>query len=123
MSSIFSEFFKSGRNNKKPSEIVYENEKPTDKETFKIKATVEGVVQGVGFRYTTKHLADKLKVDGIVQNENDGSVYVEAVGSESQIDDFITELAKGPSPSAVVDKVRIEYVDSVTNYNGFGIRH
>lgn len=123
MSSIFNDFFKSGQNDKEPSEVVYDNEKPENVDVIKIKAQIEGVVQGVGFRYTTKHLADQLQVSGIVRNENDGSVYVEALGNESQIDNFINELAKGPSPSATVDKVRVEYDNSITNYNGFGIRH
>lgn len=123
MSSIFKDFFNSGRENKKPSEIEYRNDKPENTETIKIKAQVYGVVQGVGFRYTTKHLADQLGVNGIVRNENDGSVYVEALASENQIEQFIEELAKGPSPSAVVDKVVIEYDDSITDYEGFGERH
>jgi acylphosphatase len=123
MSSIFKDFFNSGRENKNPSEIEYRNDKPENTETIKIKAQVYGVVQGVGFRYTTKHLADQLGVNGIVRNENDGSVYVEALASENQIEQFIEELAKGPSPSAVVDKVVIEYDDSITDYEGFGERH
>lgn len=123
MSSIFKDFFNSGRENKKPSEIEYRNDKPENTETIKIKAQVYGVVQGVGFRYTTKHLADQLGVNGIVRNENDGSVYVEALASDNQIEQFIEELAKGPSPSAVVDKVVIEYDDSITDYEGFGERH
>lgn len=123
MSSIFKDFFNSGRENKKPSEIEYRNDKPENTETIKIKAQIYGVVQGVGFRYTTKHLADQLGVNGIVRNENDGSVYVEALASDNQIEQFIEELAKGPSPSAVVDKVVIEYDDSITDYEGFGERH
>lgn len=123
MSSIFKDFFKSGRENKNPSEIEYRNDKPENTETIKIKAQVYGVVQGVGFRYTTKHLADQLGINGIVRNENDGSVYVEALASDNQIEQFIEELAKGPSPSAVVDKVVIEYDDSITDYEGFGERH
>jgi len=123
MSSIFKDFFNSGRENKNPSEIEYRNDKPENTETIKIKAQVYGVVQGVGFRYTTKHLADQLGVNGIVRNENDGSVYVEALASDNQIEQFIEELAKGPSPSAVVDKVVIEYDDSITDYEGFGERH
>lgn len=123
MSSIFKEFFNSGRKDKEPSDIEYRNEKPQNKETIKMKARIEGVVQGVGFRYSTKHVADQLNVNGIVRNESDGSVYVEAVGNDEQIDAFIQELAKGPSPSAVVDKVIIEYDDSITEYEGFGERH
>src|SRR5699024_4020499 len=123
MSSILRDFFNSRRDDKEPSEVKYQNDKPENKEIIKIKAQVYGVVQGVGFRYTTKHLADQLGVSGIVKNENDGSVYVEALGNDKQIKQFIEELAKGPSPSAVVDQVVIEYDDSITDYEGFGERH
>lgn len=123
MSSIFREFFNSRQEDKEPSEINYQNKKPDNKDTIKIKAQVYGVVQGVGFRYTTKHLADQLKVSGIVRNESDGSVYIEALGSDQQIKQFIEELAKGPSPSATVDQVVVEYDDSIPDYEGFGERH
>lgn len=123
MTSIFDKFFNLNREDRKPAEINYENERSSDKEPVKIKATIYGRVQGVGFRFTTTHLAEKLGVNGIVRNQNDGSVYVEASGSAKQIDEFITELAKGPSPSAVVDKVVVEYDDSMKEFRGFSERY
>jgi acylphosphatase len=45
-------------------------------------AHFDGHVQGVGFRYTTVHLAADLNVRGYVQNEEDGSVTVVAEGPE-----------------------------------------
>ena len=42
-----------------------------------IKLEVYGLVQGVGFRFMTKKLADELGVKGIVMNRNDGSVYID----------------------------------------------
>ena len=45
-------------------------------------ARFDGHVQGVGFRYTTVHLAADLNVRGFVQNEMDGSVTVVAEGPE-----------------------------------------
>ena len=42
----------------------------------KIKMTVNGRVQGVGFRYMTKVVADLIGITGIVRNEDDGSVYI-----------------------------------------------
>src|SRR5699024_4564889 len=111
------------RENKNPSEIEYRNDKPENTETIKIKAQVYGVVQGDGFRYTTKHLADQLGINGIVRNENDGSVYVEALASNNQLEQLIEELANEHSPSVVVYKGVIEYDDSITDYEGFGERH
>lgn len=123
MSSIFDRFFNKDKENRKPSAIEYKNEKPEDQDPTKIKAQIYGQVQGVGFRYTTTETAKQLEISGIVRNENDGSVYVEALGDEEQIKQFITELAKGPSPSANVEKVVVEYDSSITDYNGFGERH
>lgn len=123
MSSIFDSFFNKDKENREPSEIEYKNEKPENGDVIKIKAQIFGQVQGVGFRYTTTELAKQLGVNGIVRNENDGSVYIEALGDNEQIDEFITELAKGPTPSANVKQVVIEYDSSITNYNGFGERH
>ena len=44
-----------------------------------------GIVQGVYFRASTKMEADRLGVNGFVQNEMDGSVYIEAEGSAEQL--------------------------------------
>ena len=48
----------------------------------KIKMNVQGRVQGVGFRYMTKIVADQLGITGTVKNEEDGSVTIEACGDE-----------------------------------------
>lgn len=42
------------------------------------KIIVFGTVQGVGFRYTTKAIADNMGIKGIVRNQSDGTVYIEA---------------------------------------------
>lgn len=44
-----------------------------------------GRVQGVGFRYTAKHMARSLGLTGWVQNEYDGTVLMEVQGRESMI--------------------------------------
>lgn len=123
MSSIFKQFFNKDTENRLPGKVEYKNEKPEISEEVKIKAYIFGRVQGVGFRYSTTQTAKELGVNGIVKNEPDGSVYVEAVGSEKQIEQFIKALANGPSLSAQVDRVEVEYDASITNYNGFGERH
>ncbi len=56
----------------------------------KVKMNVQGRVQGVGFRYMTKMVADQLGVTGTVKNEDDGSVTIEAIGN----DDIIQNLSK-----------------------------
>lgn len=118
MSSIFKDFFEKGKNNK-PAEVEYIGEAPDSTDTIKISARVIGRVQGVGFRFTTKQAADQLGINGIVRNESDGSVYVEAVGTEEKINPFIETLAKGPSPSATVDRIVIEYDRNIEERNNF----
>lgn len=72
----------------------------------KVKMNVQGRVQGVGFRYMTKMVADQLGVTGTVKNEDDGSVTIEAIGNDDIIQKFIEEVKKSPNPSG-----RVQYVD------------
>lgn len=69
----------------------------------KIRMNVKGKVQGVGFRYMTKMVADKIGIRGCVWNEDDGSVSIEAIGNEEQMDLFIRMIKTSPSPSGRVD--------------------
>ena len=52
----------------------------------------KGRVQGVGFRYTAKMIADKLKIYGSVKNLYNGDVEVYIKGDDESIDRFIREL-------------------------------
>lgn len=62
---------------------------------------VSGKVQGVFFRASTKAEADRLNIRGMVRNEPDGSVYIEAEGEEKKLNLFIEWCRKGP-PQAIV---------------------
>ena len=53
------------------------------------KILVSGIVQGVGFRYQTKALADRLNLTGKVRNLTDGNVEIYIQGSIENIDLFI----------------------------------
>lgn len=55
-----------------------------------------GDVQGVGFRYEAKLLADRLDLKGWVQNESDGTVLAEIEGPESYIDEFLRVMQAIP---------------------------
>ncbi|MDO4622750.1 MAG: acylphosphatase [Eubacteriales bacterium] len=54
-----------------------------------------GDVQGVGFRYRAKYGAQELGVTGWVKNEWDGTVVMEAQGTEEQIGRLITAVQQG----------------------------
>lgn len=119
MGSIFDHFIQKGKDRESNGTVEYENERDTQSDSVKIAATVHGKVQGVGFRFSTNQIANELGIGGLVRNENDGSVYVEANGSEEQIDQFIEALRKGPSPASTVDKVVVKYEESIKERDKF----
>jgi acylphosphatase len=71
-------------------------------------ATVRGMVQGVGFRYSALSSARRLGLEGWVRNNFDGSVETRAIGEPGDIDAYLTWLGEGP-PHARVDAVHISY--------------
>ena len=80
---------------------------------------VRGRVQGVYFRETTRREADRLGVTGTVRNEPDGSVAIEAEGSEERLDRFVEWCREGP-PSARVESLSATEGD-VRGYDGFRV--
>ncbi|MBU3877113.1 acylphosphatase [Faecalicatena sp. AGMB00832] len=54
-----------------------------------------GRVQGVGFRYTAKYLAQSLELTGWVKNEWDGTVLMEVQGREALINKLLVGLNNG----------------------------
>lgn len=80
---------------------------------------VVGKVQGVWFRKYTFEEALRLNIVGFVRNEQNGVVYVEAEGIESDLKKLLRFLEKG-SPMSKVISVNYE-VASVQNYTDFVI--
>ena len=64
-----------------------------------------GRVQGVGFRYTARHLAQSIGLTGWVENEYDGTVLMEVQGREP----MIFKLMEGLNRNMFID---IEWIDS-----------
>jgi len=56
--------------------------------------TFRGQVQGVGFRYSTKKIADRYPVTGYVQNMTDGRVYLVAEGERPTVEQFVRDVAQ-----------------------------
>ncbi len=51
--------------------------------------TFTGRVQGVGFRWTTCRVAQRIGVAGWVRNESDGAVRCAAEGETGELDAFV----------------------------------
>jgi acylphosphatase len=60
--------------------------------------TLFGNVQGVFLRRTVKHEATRKGISGFVRNEPDGTVYIEAEGSEQAVGEFVQWLKSGAAP-------------------------
>ena len=75
-----------------------------------VKMRIEGLVQGVGYRYFAYRLAHRYGIKGYVMNMPDGSVELVAEGDEEVLNRFLEEVARGPS-SAVVTNVSVQDVE------------
>jgi acylphosphatase len=51
-----------------------------------------GRVQGVGFRYTVRHIASRFPVGGYVKNLPDGRVHLIAEGETATLDEFLSDI-------------------------------
>lgn len=85
-------------------------------------AVVEGIVQGVGFRYSARSRAASLGVEGWVKNRSDGSVEIVCEGNDKAVDDFLAWMHRGPS-GASVHAVNVRQIPFTGKYSGFSIRY
>ena len=68
-----------------------------------LSVTVQGKVQGVGFRAATVRQAHLLKLGGWVRNLPDGRVEALLQGDRNAIDRMLSWLLRGPPLARVVD--------------------
>ena len=79
-----------------------------------------GRVQGVGFRYTARHLANRYNLKGWVKNLFDGRVELLAQGNRKEIDSFLEDLRS--EFSGYIFNEEIEYIEPSDDLIGFSIR-
>lgn len=76
-----------------------------------VRAIYEGDVQGVGFRYVARGLANDLGVAGGVENLNDGSVKLVAEGPEDMLKRLLLQIRTSRLGPNVV-RERIEWSEA-----------
>jgi acylphosphatase len=81
---------------------------------------ISGVVQGVGYRFTTERVAQQLSLKGWVRNLPDGRVEAVFEGTQEQIDQMLTWCHQG-SAGARVTEVRVNYQEP-EGHQSFDIR-
>ena len=66
--------------------------------TTRITVTFGGHVQGVGFRYTVRNLANGFRVTGYVKNLSDGNVELVAEGDPDEVKALIAAVREEMAP-------------------------
>ena len=89
--------------------------------SLRLHATVEGLVQGVGFRYFVLETALDLGLTGWVRNRWDGSVEVTAEGSRSGLETLLNALYRGPR-NADVRGVQPEWLPASGEFSDFSLK-
>src|SRR5262249_34443659 len=67
---------------------------------------IEGLAQGVGFRYWTSRVAAELDLDGWVRNRRDGTVEALVCGAPADVAQMLARCRGGP-PGARVAAVEV----------------
>lgn len=76
-------------------------------------------MQGVSYRATTKAVADQLGIRGLVRNEPNGNVYMEAEAEPMLMDMFLEWCHEGPDAARVTGVTTEE--GEVKNYRNFEV--
>jgi len=83
---------------------------------------VKGRVQGVGFRWTVRHIAKGFEVKGWVRNLIDGRVELQVSGDEPEVRGFLDAIAEGEL-HGLIKKQTEALLPEPPNARGFEIRH
>jgi acylphosphatase len=82
----------------------------------------EGHVQGVGFRFTVRHIAKGFDVTGWVRNLPDGRVEVQVTGEQDEVRAFLDRIANSELHS-LIRKQTENKLNEQGAAHGFEIRH
>ena len=83
---------------------------------------VNGLVQGVGFRYFVIRNAQQLGLKGYVKNLYDGSVFTVVEGEKGLIEELFKKIKIGPR-SAHVSNFKIEWGEYKNEFSTFEVEY
>ncbi|KAA3606866.1 MAG: acylphosphatase [Calditrichaeota bacterium] len=87
-----------------------------------VRLTVQGIVQGVGFRFFVQKTALHYGLSGFVKNLQNGDVFIEAIGTQTKLNLFIEEIEVGNRFSDVRN-VKIEFDSIEKDFDDFKIAY
>jgi len=79
-----------------------------------------GMVQGVGFRFTTRAIASKFDVTGFVRNLPDGRVELIVEGKKGEVERFIETIEY--RMGGYIRHVEKNWGEATGEFSGFEIR-
>jgi len=87
----------------------------------KLKVTISGRVQGIGYRAFVAHYAKLLGIKGYVRNlPDDRRVEAVLVGDEKAVEKLIW-IMKNKHPLAVVESIKIEEYEGEEDFKSFEV--
>ncbi|MEN4013513.1 MAG: acylphosphatase [Chloroflexota bacterium] len=93
---------------------------PSSEPCQRLRAIVDGRVQGVGFRMFVLTCARSLNLKGWVRNRWNGEVEVLAEGTRPSLDAFAANLRSGP-PAAIVLNLQLEWSEASGEFHRFEV--
>ena len=87
---------------------------------MRVRVRVYGAVQGVGFRYFVREVAQASQLKGWVRNMEDGSVEALLEGAKEDVNYAVEMCRRGP-PSAKVTRFESKPEDESSQLSGFRI--
>ena len=87
-----------------------------------LQVSYEGHVQGVGFRFTVRHIAKGFDVTGWVRNLPDGRVELQVMGEEDEVRAFVRRIGDSELHSLIRKQTENKLNEAVAT-RGFDIRY
>lgn len=94
-----------------------------DPDIVRMRIVVSGMVQGVGFRYSTVDQGRRLGLDGWARNTRDGCVEIVAEGPAEKVERLARWCESGPPSARVISVDRELLPVGGERLEGFGVRY
>jgi len=88
--------------------------------TVRARAIFHGYVQGAGFRFTAKLLANSFAVTGWVRNLTDGTVELVVQGSAAEVNAYLDQLRSEMKDH--ISRAETDWISRVEDEKGFVVR-